>query len=328
MTKPDEKPWLSVIMPVYNGEKYLRLALESIESEWNEHSGQISMEIIALDDGSSDSSLEILNEFGQRMPLHVICQERGGSWVRSTNRGLSMARGEYFCFLHQDDLWLPGRLKLLLQLSQTYPQAGMLFHAVKYLDDRGRFLGQFRAPLQHGLNAPQLFVARLLVQNFIAIPAPMVKRSLLDSIGPMNPELWYTADWDYWLSIAQSSPVVYDRRAVAGFRIHNESQTVQRSVAQDRFREQLTTVFERHYSRVVANSDFTLKDRGLDQVKKRAEFSMEVNIALAGMYHRGRFPWLALMKKALMLGPLGFYKFIQESRIIDRVWARLKLPRH
>jgi len=93
-------PWLSVIMPVHNGERYLAEALRSVRAE-----GTDGYEVIAVDDGSSDSTSDILTEWEQLLPLRRLARRGGGNWVAATNAGLREARGEYVCFLHQDDLW-------------------------------------------------------------------------------------------------------------------------------------------------------------------------------------------------------------------------------
>lgn len=98
------KPWLSVIVPTYNGAAYLAQTLASIECQVD---GNI--EVIAVDDGSSDATLAILNAYSSRLPIRTIRRGRIGNWVANTNFGLAEARGEYVSFLHQDDLWLPGR---------------------------------------------------------------------------------------------------------------------------------------------------------------------------------------------------------------------------
>ena len=100
-------PWLSVVMPVYNGERHLPAALESIDAQGAAVAG---IEIVAVDDGSTDRSVAILEVFSRELPLRVIRAGRQGNWVKATNIGLEAARGAWCCFLHQDDLWLPGRL--------------------------------------------------------------------------------------------------------------------------------------------------------------------------------------------------------------------------
>ena len=88
-------PWLSVIMPVHDGERYLPQALGSIRAE-----GTDGYEVIAVDDGSSDASPRILSEWERILPLRRLSR-RGGNWVAATNAGLREARGRYACFLHQ-----------------------------------------------------------------------------------------------------------------------------------------------------------------------------------------------------------------------------------
>lgn len=100
-------PWLSVILPTYNGAAYLPTALESVVAQ-----GDRNIEVIAVDDGSSDQTLTILDSFANRLCLNVI-QRRIGNWVANTNLGLEHAQGEWACLLHQDDLWRPGRIRTL-----------------------------------------------------------------------------------------------------------------------------------------------------------------------------------------------------------------------
>src|SRR5262245_50753324 len=109
-------PWLSVVMPVYNGESYLPRALESIAAQ-----GDPGLEVLALDDGSSDRSMEILKSWASRLPLRIEQPGRCGNWVAVTNRGMEMARGEFACFLHQDDAWRPGRLEAMRQVIASTP---------------------------------------------------------------------------------------------------------------------------------------------------------------------------------------------------------------
>src|SRR6267378_2528993 len=162
-------PWLSIVMPVWNGERYLREALESIRQE-----GTGGYEVIAVDDGSSDRSPEILREWERHLPLRHVARERGGNWVAATNAGLREARGDYVCFLHQDDLWLPGRLAAIRQEARHAP--ALILHPAVFIAADGSRLGTWRCPLPAGEVEPPLFAERLIVQNFIAIPAPAFRR--------------------------------------------------------------------------------------------------------------------------------------------------------
>src|SRR5262245_37522067 len=110
------RPWLTVVMPVFNGERYLSEALESVRDQ-----GDADIELIALDDGSTDRSVEILRRWESRLPLRIEQPARCGNWVAVTNRGLQMGRGEYACFLHQDDVWRRDRLRVLKRMIDEVP---------------------------------------------------------------------------------------------------------------------------------------------------------------------------------------------------------------
>ncbi|MEM7592684.1 MAG: glycosyltransferase family 2 protein, partial [Cyanobacteria bacterium P01_A01_bin.83] len=100
-----KQPWLSVIIPTYNGSKYLAAALNSIVVQQEQ-----DLECVVIDDGSTDNTLEIVEQYQQKLKIKLITKARQGNWVASTNQALKVANGVHACFLHQDDLWLEGRL--------------------------------------------------------------------------------------------------------------------------------------------------------------------------------------------------------------------------
>src|SRR6266478_8932244 len=148
-------PWLSVIMPVHNGERYIAEALRSVRAE-----GTDGYEVIAVDDGSSDSTSDILTEWEQLLPLRRLSRRGGGNWVAATNAGLREARGEYVCFLHQDDLWLPGRLAAIAREARMAPT--LIVHPSLFVGPDGGRLGTWRCPLPEGEVDPRLFADRLI----------------------------------------------------------------------------------------------------------------------------------------------------------------------
>jgi glycosyltransferase involved in cell wall biosynthesis len=96
-------PWLSIVLPAWNGERHLPAALESVLRE-----GTRGYEVVAVDDGSTDSTPDLLRSFAARLPLRIVRSPTRGNWVAASNAALREARGRYACFLHQDDLWMPG----------------------------------------------------------------------------------------------------------------------------------------------------------------------------------------------------------------------------
>jgi glycosyltransferase involved in cell wall biosynthesis len=310
------QPWLSIISPIFNGETYLSSALDSILLQGDLH----NIECIAVDGESTDNTLAILESYQDRLPLRVFQRERSSNWVIKTNYALSLAQGEYVCFLHHDDLWLNNRLQTMKQLTEQHPEAVLLLHPTYFLDNSGNRLGTWNCPLPAVPRAiePDLMIEKLLVQNFISILGPVIKREIALEVGGLDETLWYTADWDFWLKIAACGSSVYFPQPLSGFRVHPNSQTVVRSSGAQEFRAQLETVAAKHFNHWPAPE--STKQR----LKKVVRFSMEVNIALASAAHGQRTNVLSLLPSFLALGPSGGYRYLRDSRIVERVRARLK----
>src|SRR5580698_8174191 len=127
-------PLLSIVIPTYNGERFISAALASVQAQ--DHQG---IELIIVDDGSSDRTLDIVRDFAKALPLRLITPERMGNWVAITNLGLREAKGDWACFLHQDDLWLPGRMARLWPEMET-AEGPLILHNAKFVgpDGQGR----------------------------------------------------------------------------------------------------------------------------------------------------------------------------------------------
>lgn len=310
-------PWLSVIIPVYNGERYLANALDSIEIQ---HDDQI--EVIAVDDGSSDASVDILRSYERRLPLQIHCLPRSGNWVANTNIGLSMARGNYVSMLHQDDLWLPGRLDWIREMIAICGDPELLLHQAQFIDAAGVSVGSWRCPLPPyiALDADQV-LERLLVQNFIALPTATFKREMAADLGGLDEDLWYTADWDLWLKIAARGITRYLPETLASYRVHDQAQTTIGSAQGDRFRKQLEIVLDRHLSGWKGHRGGGTK---ADQVESAARFSLEVNCALAAFLHGRRGPAASLAGQFVALGPAGWRRYLRDSQVEERLGSRIR----
>lgn len=307
-------PWLSVVMPTYNGAAYLRTALASVVAQRDR-----DIEVIAVDDGSADDTVGLLRSFADRVPLSVTRRPHSGNWVASTNHGLSLARGDWVCFLHQDDYWLPDRLSVLKGLLARAPDVAMLLHPTWYVDSRSRRLGLWRCPLPTTgrPQSPAALVERLLIQNFIAIPAPLFRREAATRLGGLDARWWYAADWDFWLGLAASGAALYTPRPLAAFRIHPLSQTMSRTVEVGEVRGQLHAVLDKHLAA------WGQAAPGRTSVRRAARFSAELNASLAGCAHGQVTPWPRLVRSFLSLGPEGWGRYLQNSRVVERVGARI-----
>lgn len=311
MNRDHMTPKLSVIMPAYNGENFITAALESVHQQHDE-----GVELVVVDDGSSDRTLDIIRDFAAKLPLRLITPGRIGNWVAATNIGLRQATGEWACFLHQDDLWLPGRIAAIRTAIEN-ARGSLIIHNAKFIGPKGQSLGPSTCPLPVGDVPSDLFIERLLVQNFIALPSPVFRRSAALESGGLDESLWFSADWDLWLRLGTHGPVHFINQTLAAFRVHPASQTASRSVQPQEWHQQLSTVLERHLKA------WTATGRRRKSVEQAAKLSIAVNSALSAASRKVSTRFSPLILKFLALGPSGWQRYMRDSRIVQRVRPRL-----
>ena len=319
---PHAEIWLSVIIPSWNGAPYLRCALDSVVAQHD-----LQIEVIAVDDGSTDDTCAILAEYADRLNLTIVQRPCGQNWVRNTNYGMSLARGRFICWLHQDDLWAPDRLAQLKPLLAAHSDATFVFHPASYIDAAGRRVGLLRCPERHrtGRVPEEEVFAQLLVQNFIAAPATLFRSDCLAQVGPLDESLWYLADWDFWLRLTRSGTIAFHEAPLSCFRIHDASQTWSRSNASEDVESQFTRVLDR-YLGDWQQAATTSHRRAT--ITRAALFSAHCNLALMSSAHGDHSRLARIAPEFLRLGPRGWALFFKHSRIVDRCVARLKIRYH
>ena len=320
------RPWLSVIMPTYNGEAFLAEALASVAAQ---RLGGV--EVIAVDDGSTDATLAILRQWSRRLPLIVIERPHSGNWVESTVRGMAAARGQYVSWLHQDDTWANERLAALGKLLEAHPRAALVVHPCWYTNAKGKRIGYWRCPLGAGRrlrrgpgrnateSVPYRQVAeRLLVQCSIAACGTIFSAEAVEAVGPPDAALTYHADWDYWLRLARLGRTLYYPTPLASFRIHAASQTIARADEADGRLAEARAILRRHLPHFAACGG----DAG--RIEAVATVSAELNHALNSLVAGQAVELAQLMFKAISLGPAGWATLLRDSRIIERCLSRLQ----
>jgi hypothetical protein len=238
--------------------------------------------------------------------------------MAKTNFGAEQAKGNWICMLHQDDLWLPNRSAELRNWLLSQPDAVMHLHPCYIVDEVGRRLGLWRSPLPADSSPvpAQLFYERLLVQNFIGIPTPAIRRDAYLMVGGLDKTLWYTADWDLYLKIASVGNVYYHSAPLACFRVHKNSLTVLGSRDIQDFRRQHSAIVDRHINKLIPCSRTA--------TLRLSKASIEVNVALAAAV-AGKFGEISkAIRSVLFLGPAGITRYLSYSRIVDRALPRLR----
>ena len=213
------QPLVSVIIPVYNGEKYLKETIESVIAQTEKN-----WEIIAVNDGSKDGSQEILKEYEKLDSgrIRVISVENGGV-SRARNTGADLARGTYLAFLDHDDMWPPHKLEHQMKLFSDAPSLSLSFSNQTHIDEYGKTIKESHLIFD---DRHRGYVFELLIfGNFIPISSVIVKRDLFLRMGGFEPQFAIAEDWDFLLKVTRDFPVDYIDEPLVLYRLHKESAT-------------------------------------------------------------------------------------------------------
>ena len=187
-------PKVSVIMPVYNGERYLAEAIKSIRSQT-----YADFEFIIVDDGSRDRSAEIINahaEVDDR--ICVISHEKNVGQSAAINAGIGASTGKYVTGMDCDDVSLPTRLQLQLTFLQANPRAGAVGTQMQVVDDNMKPLFEYDVPEHHARILWNLFFGWSLAGATV-----MMRRELLVSLGGYDTSYRTAGDLDLWSRMAE-----------------------------------------------------------------------------------------------------------------------------
>ncbi|MGZ2411720.1 glycosyl transferase family 2 [Sphingomonas sp. F9_3S_D5_B_2] len=305
-------PYLSVVMPVHDGEDWIGATLESLAAEPTE-----GIEIVVIDSSEGPATAAMIDEYSDRLPVRIIERRDLDRWQTKTNFGVEQARAAHVCMLHQDDVWLPGRIAAVQRWIAKAPDAALHLAPTMIIDRRGRALGRWSCPLPaERMLETTLVMERLLVQNFISVLAPVFRKDAWLAAGGVDTDLWYTADWDLWLKLAGTGAVMYHREVTTGFRVHGSSLTVTGSRNPEDFRSQMRTVLERHLDQLPSAM------RG--RVEAAARASIGVNVSLATAAGGDWKAVAAAASQVLALRPSGIVRLLRDSRLVERILPRLR----
>lgn len=213
-------PVVSIIIPTYNCALYIA---ETITSVLNQSFKDI--ELIVVDDGSTDATRDIVASFGQ--PVRLVTQANAGVCV-ARNRGISEAAGKYICLMDHDDYWFPHKLARQVSILEQQPETGVVYSSF-ILWHRDESTGQFPSPDSFDLNTylddtvPEFsgwIYHQFLIDCWMLTSTAMFRAEIFDQCGLFDESLPYSEDWDLWLRISRSYPFVQLRRPTTLYRQH------------------------------------------------------------------------------------------------------------
>jgi glycosyltransferase involved in cell wall biosynthesis len=204
--RPTTTPLVSVLVPSFNGARWLPEALDSILAQTYRN-----LEVILLDDASSDETPEIAARYGER--VRYVRQPHNLGIYDNVNVGIGLARGELIATYHADDIYLPTIVERQVAHLEAHPEVGAVFCADIFVDAEGREYGRMTLPpdLPAGvpLDYPTVFSALLRYKNrFLVCPTAMVRASVHRDVGLYDQARYRnTGDLEMWLRIARRYPI-------------------------------------------------------------------------------------------------------------------------
>lgn len=208
-------PLVSVILPVYNGAEFVGAAIESALCQTYRH-----LEVIAIDDGSSDETLEILKRYAAEDSRMVVLSQKNGGVARARNRGLAESNGDLIAPLDADDLWDPTKIsRQVRQLQRSGEKTGLVYSWWVWIDDVGVIRDRSPSWMIEG----DVF-EKLLLINFIGnASVPLFRRHCIEEAGGYNEDLAVTnaggcEDWELVLRISARYDVAVVKELLMGYR--------------------------------------------------------------------------------------------------------------
>jgi len=297
---------VSVILPVYNGSKYLMSAIDSVLSQYF-----YDFELLILDDGSHDDSREIAQSCDDRR-IKLIVNERNLGLAKTLNKGISMAQGDYIARMDADDVCDPDRLSAQITFMETNPGFTVC----------GCLMRAFEEPkVVYHFPETQEILFHLLYGPPVAHPSVFIRSSVFKAHGLTYNESFSSAqDYELWSRLADVTKMANIDRVLMSYRSHQEQISIERSSEQINF---ANIVRRRELKKLGINAnDYELGNHvnffrcAYDCDRQLLTFSKRwIDILLAANNITQRFDsqlfrryllkkWLKLCKKSNCFGPM------------------------
>lgn len=202
---------VTIVIPCFNAQAYLDDALCSVR---NQTYG--ILDIIAVNDGSTDETLRLLERHAESDPRVRIVTQPNRGLAAARNAGLKQARGEFVSFLDADDTILPDKIDKQLRYLRSHPDIDLVYSDYFIGDSRLDLIGLVvvRIPSGDRLDSYSR-------QNWFGVMSPLVRRSMIETVGDFDETLRASEDWDYWIRCVLAGAFGHLPGPVAVYRTHS-----------------------------------------------------------------------------------------------------------
>lgn len=227
-------PKISIVLPIYNGERYIKEAIESI---LNQSYGD--WELIIVNDASTDSTSDILDEFSRRdKRIKVVNNENNLKLPKSLNRGFSFAKGEYLTWTSDDNVYLEEAFEKMVNYLDSHKEVPMVVANMNTMDEDGNVLEMF-----------QKYDANMMYYNNQVGACFMYRNSVIRDVGEYNPDMFLVEDYEYWLRILiYYGEIGHIDECLYSYRKHQKSLTMTK---RQEIKKQLIKLRRKYWSSIV-----------------------------------------------------------------------------
>ena len=210
-----KEPKVTVLMSVYNGEKYLREAIDSILNQTF-----TDFEFLIINDGSTDKTQDILNSYNDTR-IKIINNEENIGLTKSLNKGLRLSRGKYIARQDADDISLPERLEKELQAIESSKEIGAVSCWIKIVNENTGEISFWPSDMEN--NSPEEIYYTLFFENCIAHSTVLFCKDIVLKIGGYSNRFEKSQDYDLWIRLSQVAKIVKLKENLVIRREHEEN---------------------------------------------------------------------------------------------------------
>lgn len=214
------RPEVSICIPAFNCEDYLREAVQSVQRQ-----GVDNIEIIIVDDGSTDKTSYIANHLAlSDRRIRVYCQKNSGSCV-ARNLAFKMAKGRYICLLDADDIWHSGKLESQLKILENHPDAIVIGAVRRFSDGKSRNYGSLTVPFKYNSKEDYLHCLLTIPDTQKLLINTLCCRAEYIKDDPWDPRFKTGHDWEVWIRLAYKYEFIHVEEVFQYYRKHPASTT-------------------------------------------------------------------------------------------------------
>ncbi|MGC8785629.1 MAG: glycosyltransferase [Armatimonadota bacterium] len=206
-------PLVSVVLTSYNHAAYLPQAIESALGQTLR-----DIEIVAIDDASTDGSQDILWRYADR--LRVVLHDTNRGTYATLNEGIALTSAPTIAILNSDDVWLPDKLQKQVAVMESDPRVGLVHTGFRVIDAQGNPMAGNPLGIRFHPNPQGNLLAELLTRNLFITSSVLFRRECIERCGAFEEKLFGMGDWDLWLRIAEHYTIGYVPEPLTLYRLH------------------------------------------------------------------------------------------------------------